>query len=351
METISYKCPTCSAALMYNPERKAWKCEYCACEFSAEELLENFKISDTQNTMDVDEYTCSSCGAKIITDKNTVSTFCVYCGNSVIIKNRLNGILMPEGIIPFRTTKEVAIKEFLKLKFKFPLAPFDFASRDQVKNIMPVYIPFWLLDCNANGSIQATVSETVYGNYAHRVDDKVLSVTSKKYRYNAICKGGIKFANVPVDASIMYNDNVMDSIEPFDFSELKKFEPAYLSGFFAEKYDVGKKIVIKRCKKRLKKFFEACLRDKAYQRYEPISFSELNMSLRIKKVKYVLLPVWLVNIEYKGMKELFALNGQTGKIVGKVPISWFKAIIWFVFLALVILAWTMLINSFSLLIR
>jgi len=115
MEATDYKCPSCSAPLMYNPETQSWKCEYCFRDYNLDELQKNeaeFEDLDTTETIDVDEYTCQSCGAKIVTDENTTATFCVYCGNTSIIKNRLTGMLKPKSVIPFKTTKAQAESAF-----------------------------------------------------------------------------------------------------------------------------------------------------------------------------------------------------------------------------------------------
>ena len=105
MEAEDYKCPSCSAPIKFNPTLGLWKCEYCKSEYQLEQLKENeqnFENLENEETMDVDEYTCSNCGAKIITEENTTATFCVYCRNTSIIKNRLTGVLKPKYVIPIK---------------------------------------------------------------------------------------------------------------------------------------------------------------------------------------------------------------------------------------------------------
>jgi len=228
MQAADYKCPSCSAPLKYNAETGTWKCEYCFTEHTLETLEKNEKKFDDLNTgsiMDVDEYTCASCGAKIITDENTTATFCVYCGNTAIIKNRLTGILKPDGVIPFKISDKYEIKKQFKAFVKSkPFLPFWFCKEARLEKIMPIYVPFWILDYNVNGTVDAVVTETSYDNFSHTIDIgdvEINTVPSKKYKYDAVCSGTVKFKNVPADASIKYNDKLMDSVEPFDYNEIK----------------------------------------------------------------------------------------------------------------------------------
>ena len=56
-------------------------------------------------------------------------------------------------------------------------------------------------------------------------------------------------------------------------------------------------------------------------------------SRKVKAVRedaaYALMPVWMLNTKYRGKDYLFAMNGQTGKIVGELPMSWGRFWGWF----------------------
>ena len=150
MEALDHKCPSCTATLPFDPTLQKWKCSYCGSEYTLEELeryenaknVDNSEKTDPSNdvnlgedsTIDVDVYECQSCGAKILTDENTTATFCVYCGNTAIIKNRLTGALRPTKIIPFKNTKEEAIKTFVNYRKGKPFAPKDFSNKEKFLN-------------------------------------------------------------------------------------------------------------------------------------------------------------------------------------------------------------------------
>ena len=128
-----------------------------------------------------------------------------------------------------------------------------------------------------------------------------------------------------VDASSKMPDDYMDSIEPFDYAELKPFSTAYLPGFLADKYDVsvddGMVRADLRCQKSLEQELETTVKG-----YTSVSPLRRNIHLRKGKVHYALLPVWLLNVNWQDKTYLFAINGQSGKIVGAVPVVFKKAV-------------------------
>jgi len=323
MEAKDYKCPACSAPLRYNPETNSWKCEYCLNNHTLEDLNNNereFKDLDTKETIDVDEYTCESCGAKIVTDENTTATFCVYCGNTSIIKNRLTGMLKPKSVIPFKTNKSFAESAFLKFKKGKPFAPKEFGKKEQIEKITGVYIPFWLYDCTAEGSIEGKglkVKTWRSGDYRYTKTDT----------YRVVRSGNASFIKIPVDGATKFDDDVMDSIEPFEYADIKEFTPAYLSGFLAEKYDVDSKTAYKRAEERVDNAIKDYLKN-AIHGYTSFNLTFEDVKKDLKKVEYVLFPVWMLNIKYKDKYHMFAMNGQTGKMVGNVPVSWGKFFLW-----------------------
>lgn len=323
MESSDYKCPACTAPLLYNPVTGSWKCEYCSNDYKLEDLKKNeeeFSDLDSTETIDVDEYTCSSCGAKIVTNENTTATFCVYCGNTSIIKNRLTGMLKPKYVIPFKTTKAQAESAFLKFKKGKMFAPKLFGQKEQIEKVTGVYIPFWLYDCKVDGTIEGTglkIRTWRSGNYRYTKTDT----------YRVMRSGTANFIRVPVDGATKFDDDVMDSIEPFDYTEIKDFTPAYLSGFLAEKYDVDSKTAYKRAQVRMENAIKDYLKGTIFG-YTPFTSSSEIVNKDLHSTQYVLFPVWMLNVKYKDKYHMFAMNGQTGKMVGNVPISWSKFFLW-----------------------
>ena len=265
---VNYKCPNCSAPLSYQPGKETITCEYCGTEFKTETIEELYRQAEERAAALADledkkwetqqagsewseedaaglrSLVCSSCGAEIVADANTMSTQCAYCGNPTMVPQKFTGSLKPDYIIPFKKTKEEAIaslKEFYKGK---PRLPSGFASANQLENIQPMYVPFWLFDAKveAHASFHATTDNTF------ETSDEIVTITS---HYECNRAGRMGFANIPVDGSEKMSDEYMESIEPFDYGEMEPFTQTYMTGYLADKYDVDAEAAASRADERV----------------------------------------------------------------------------------------------------
>ncbi|MBR6690733.1 MAG: DNA helicase PriA [Bacilli bacterium] len=338
--TLDHKCPKCDAVLKFNPESQNWKCEYCRSKFNLEDL--NTIELNKEVSSEIDVYTCQNCGAEILADANTSATFCIYCKNTAILKNKLEGAFNPDYLIPFKTTKEDAIKAFKKhCKGKW-LMPKAFNMKKNIKEISGIYVPFWLYNLDSTGEIEVKcekISEWKSGDYNYKKIDT----------YKAIRGGNISFENIPVDGSKKFENDILNSIEPYNYEELKGFNYSYLSGFLSEKYDLNEEeSVIDANTRARNSFIEEMKSD--ITGYDSKTLSDNSINIYNSKSSYVLLPVWFLNIKYKDKMYTFAMNGQTGKIVGNIPVDIKKAIFIWIGLFLIIFIFMLLLNIFSLII-
>jgi len=334
--TADHKCPNCDAVLKFNPHRGNWKCDYCRGEFNLEQLEKN-KLTNNDESKEVvartnengmDVYTCNNCGASIIVDPNVSTTSCVYCKNTAILKDKLHGDFNPNYVIPFKHTKEDAIKEFKKLGKGKILMPKAFNIKKNISEISGIYIPFWLFDFETAGEMNADckrITSWRSGNYRYTKTDT----------YIATRGGGMNFINIPVDGSKRFPNDIMNSIEPFDYNELKEFNYSYLSGFLSEKYDMTSEEVVEEASNRAKSTFVAEMQ-KDIKGYNSVIPTTNSINLNNVKMQYVLLPVWMLSVKYKDKIHTIAMNGQTGKMVGNIPIDYKKAIIvWILIFAII----------------
>ena len=346
---LDNKCPSCGAPLKYNAKTNNFKCEYCFSEFTLEDLKKyNNASSDENNKEEVKKvekskdgktyvtYLCKNCNAEIIADENTAATFCVYCGSTAILKDKLSGEFAPSKIIPFKKDKSLAIEAFTNLAKGRPLVPKSFTSKENIEKITGVYIPFWLYDIKVSGSLQAkstSVKTWRSGNYTYTKTDV--------YAYDV--DGEMTYEGVPVDGSSRFENDIMNAIEPFNYDELEKYNHAYLSGFLAEKYDVPKDEAIDDANKRaIKSTTDKMLGDLPNHGVKTVTNNALVPSTI--KTEYALLPVWMVNIKYKGEYYTFAMNGQTGEFVGNIPLDKGKAVLYFILILLGVVAVIILIS-------
>ena len=259
-------------------------------------------------------YSCPSCGAELICDASTAATSCPYCGNPTVVPGQFAGQLKPDFIIPFKYSKEDAVKALKEHCVGKIFLPKSFTNENHIQKIQGIYVPFWMFDGEAEGDAhyQATRSRTyTSGNY---------EITETKH-FDVYRAGRVTFEKVPVDASSKMPDDHMDSIEPYDYKKLKPFSTAYLPGYLADKFDVTVEQSRERADQRCQGTLDAALRS-SVRGYDTCIQTDGSSSLQRGKVHYALMPVWMLNTKWHGKDFTFAMNGQTGKLVGDLPMSW-----------------------------
>ena len=330
-KVLDNKCPSCGAAIHFKPKLGKFKCDYCDSEFTAEDLKdmdalkveeENEKQASKKKSDDTAyvNYNCPDCGAEIITDENTAATFCVYCGNTSIIKNRLSGEFAPDKLIPFKVEKDEAIEAFKNLKKGRPLVPNSFVSTNNIDKITGVYIPFWLYDISVDGKITASATRVTSWS---RGDTHY----TKTDYYKVVRSGNMEYKRVPVDGATRFDNNMMNCIEPFDYSKLIDYNHAYLSGFLAEKYDVDVDAAFSDAKLRTINSTKNEILD-SMKGYATKTITSSSIEPSVKSTEYVLLPVWMVNVKYNNKFYLFSMNGESGKFIGNIPLDKRKAVLY-----------------------
>lgn len=340
MDTVlEFKCPCCNAPLSFSGECQQMKCEYCDNSFHLETLRacqegdqpntppqvhwdeNNRQEWDSAEKDTIRTFLCEACGGELITDDHTAATFCPYCGNPTILPGRVSGGLKPEAVIPFKTTKEDAQKAFLNLCKGKPLLPKFFTENQQVEKITGIYVPFWLYDCQADlsGSYKAT--------RIHTWSDSHYTYT-KTDHYLLRRQADAAYSGIPMDGSSKMDDTFMESIEPYDYTEAKPFDMAYLSGFLADKYDVEAKSGEDRIRNRVSHTMDSQLQS-TFLGYSTVLPTSRQLQIDHSKARYILLPVWLLNTKYNGKTYTFAMNGQTGKMTGTFPVCKKRTLAWF----------------------
>lgn len=333
-----YKCPCCGGAIEFNSTLQKMKCPYCDTEFEMDTLAQyDAELqNDTNDEMEWEttagcewqegeadglrSYICQSCGGEIIADENTAATTCPFCDNPIVMMKQFSGTLKPDLVIPFKLDKKAAKEGLLKHVSGKRLLPKIFKDQNHIDEIKGVYVPFWLFDTDADAQVRYRA--TKIRHYSDRNYDYT------ETRHFSVHRGGhIGFANVPVDGSSKMADDLMESIEPFDTSDAVDFQTAYLAGYLADKYDVTAEESISRANTRVKTSTEEAFAS-TVKGYTSVMAENSNIQLHGGKAKYALYPVWLLNTTWNGKHYTFAMNGQTGKFVGDLPVDTGAAVKW-----------------------
>jgi DNA-directed RNA polymerase subunit RPC12/RpoP len=333
METKNLTCPNCGGDMRFSPEKQKTVCEWCGSEFTADELTEagigaevtpgaaeaesKAEAEREKDTAEFAEHTslyvCSACGAQIITDETTSAAECYYCHNPVILQGRLDGKFRPNSIIPFKITREEAEEIFKRWVKKKWFVPGEFKSHRQLERLAGVYTPFWLADCKINAQYDGE------GHISRSYTSGDWRITHTRV-YNVERAAYMRYDKLPADGSKKLDDEFMDSVEPYDYTEMTGFNMNYLTGFYADKYDVGKDEVLNRIKDRANDSAMQVLRDDMTG-YTSVTPKMQNINIIKTDWNYALLPIWFMTFTYKGKRYDFAVNGQTGKVSGLAPLD------------------------------
>lgn len=326
-----YKCPCCGGNIQFDSTVQKMKCPYCDTEFEMEALLSLEEEGPSQrpdgasweekegerwqeeDTPSLRQFVCRSCGGEIITEETTAATACPYCGNPVTVTGNLSGMLKPDFVIPFQLDKSAAKESLTRYYRGKRLLPKVFRDENHIDEIRGMYVPFWLFDADADADITYTASRT-------RLWSDSRYNYSETSHYKAFRSGRLSFRGIPVDGSRKMPDPLMESIEPFDLNKAVPFQPGYLSGFLADKYDVEEGS----CRERVDSRIRVSVGDAfagTVGGYDTVTVRSSSVRLSGGKAKYALLPVWMLSTIWRGQRYIFAMNGQTGKFVGDLPVD------------------------------
>ena len=331
-------CPACGATMRFDPGTGKMICDWCGttAEIEKEEKKEDkaaaagaeakaetdeiegfdFNSLNDQATdpsaSDVPIYHCKSCGAELIAPPEQISMACPYCGSNVVLTQKVSGKLRPDGIIPFKIDPKSLPDHMTRYYKDKVLLPRNFFTGGKMDKVTGVYVPFWVFSGNISGEL------TFYGctESSTRSGDYIITETKD---YDLERKVSMDFSDVPVDASGRVKDELMDSIEPFDMREVVDFDMRYLAGFTSDRFDEPKDTIADRAKKRMFSTAESAVRTRITG-YSSVRKTGGHLTASIN-AKYILIPAYFFKIKLDGKKYEFAVNGQTGKVAGKLPID------------------------------
>lgn len=267
-----------------------------------------------EETANLRTYICNSCGGEIVGDEHTAATNCPYCDNPVVMAGSFQGELRPDLVVPFQLDKEQAKAALSRHLQKKPLLPKLFKSQNRIESIQGIYVPFWLFNTDVDAVIRYKATRI------HHWSDSNYNYTRTSV-YNLFRSGSIGFDNVPVDGSSQISNDLMESIEPYDLRQGVDFQTAYLAGYLADKFDVVADDCKARANERIRTSTEEAFAATTAG-YSSVIPQSTNIRLSGGRVRYALLPAWILTTRYQNEIYTFAMNGQTGKMVGNLPIDW-----------------------------
>ncbi|MDX9872137.1 MAG: hypothetical protein RBT41_06935 [Clostridia bacterium] len=315
MPVASYKCPNCGGPLQFKPELQKSRCDYCLSTFTDQELDEINQAMEEKAAREsrLRGYICDSCGAEVVTEETTAAAFCYYCHSPVLLTGRLTGQFRPDKIIPFTYDRDKAVKSFLAWSKSRRYVPREFYSDSQLEKITGIYIPYWRADLKTEL------------NYAGKgVNRRIWRVGDREYtetkEYTIQRRGSIGIDHLQEVATTKIDKGLLDSVAAYDEEKEVDFSLSYLSGFFAEKYNLEKDAVEPRIEERARKYASLLVKE-TIEGYQSVSLDKTELDISVREWKYTLLPVWILTYKYRNKTYIYAVNGQNGKSYGELPVD------------------------------
>ena len=324
-QTIAYQCPNCGAGVEFSTEEHGFSCPFCLSKFTEEEI----KAANSEETVreresareeynaQMNEYQCPNCGAEVTADEHTSADTCLYCHNPIVLVGRLSGAMRPQRIVPFKYDKKAAEERFLKFAKKKWFVPKDFFSAEQVERITGIYYPFWITDADSDGEMEAHATRI----RRWRSGDTEYTETSN---YRVFRRGNIHFEDITTSAFSEADKNMLEGVLPYPSESLQEFSMPYLSGYLAKKRNVEREALNGEIRQRMQSYSNTLLRGTVHG-YDTVSVHRGDLRLLKSHWEYSLLPIWMLTYQGRdGKTYTYAMNGDTGKIYGELPVSLWK---------------------------
>ncbi len=313
------QCKNCAGQLVFDPEKQMLVCDHCGSEFKPEEFDVSEKVplwdkkaeamsdiygSDSAEFMDCYVYTCGSCGGEIIINGSEASTKCIYCGNSAVVFNRIARHKRPKLIIPFKLSKDEAVKAVRERFRKGLFIPREIKNF-KAENVRGIYIPYWVVNCDHKASVI--------------ISGRVSSGKSSRTVYYGRA-GRMGLRDLPLDASKMLSDESSSRLEPFNMNGMKPFDEDYLLGFYSNISDVTYGDLRRAACRRADAYFNEAALDSVHGCSDKKVISERHLTyIDYNNLRYAMFPAWFVTYYHKGKHNTILVNGQSGKVVCGVP--------------------------------
>ena len=348
MGSTDKKCPNCGATVVYDPETLAMTCHSCGYQRQLpkpEETAQNieeidFTTATQRASIDWGQarksLTCKNCGATTVFDATDTASCCPYCGSTQVMPvDDMQDAMAPGGVVPFEISQQKAselFKSWLKGKF---FAPGAAKKSCEAKSFNGVYLPFWTYDS------QTTSPYNVKLGYRHERTN-LKGETETYYEYKEFSGIYEKFVDDEVVYASKRTDNpYINAVKQFDFAKLRSYSPEFIAGFMAERYTLGLDDGWQVAKDQIRTTLRNEIGSLEKKKQHADTVEKVNFNTDFAKVtfKYVLAPIWISNYTFNGQVYNFVVNGQTGKVAGKAPVSIPKVIatILLIIIALIII--------------
>ncbi len=310
-----YECPNCGSNLQYDIAARQMLCSYCgttADPYSLHEEPEFLERGEYEATV----FTCSQCGAQLLSEDTTAATFCSFCSSPAVLESRVGKARRPARIIPFSKTKEDCKASYARMMRRAIFAPKELKDQAYIEKFRGIYMPYWVYDFEKKGKVSFRGSESRQkGDY---------QVTK---HYDIVTEVDASYQGISYDAAADFSDELSSAVAPYEMNAGRPFTPSFLSGFYADAKDVESSVYRQdACELVAEEEAWQLSRNRTCARYhvkEEGNEEVMKNALRpsCTSAELAMLPVWFLSYR-KGDRVAYAVvNGQTGKAVADLPVD------------------------------
>ncbi len=325
------KCDMCGGTMDFDPLTGGLLCPYCGHTKAIEPLEESGTVLEKDFTSA--EFTencdwgvakktviCKSCGGESIYDALETAGECPYCGSNQVMEAKDVNTLAPDGVCVFKIDQKTAADKFSSWIKKRFFCPKEAKENAKPKSFKGLYLPYWTFDSDTT-----TRYSGEYGIDRTETNSKGEHITRTDW-YKTSGEYSEFIDDQPVTATNRYDVSILKGLEPFNTTESLHYKPEYVAGFVSERYSIGLKDAWEKAKNFIKTRLNSHITDKIKTENHADSVSSLKLTTTYDniKYKYLMLPVWISSFTYKGKLYQFMVNGQTGRVAGKTPVSALK---------------------------
>ena len=326
-ETAAIKCSGCGAEMTYDIQSGNLKCNHCGAEQKIEaddsvwrRQLTDEIMKDKGNWSDARVHRCDGCGAKEVLERKNINIRCAFCGStSIVSTDELCGI-KPDCIIPFKIDPTNSQTIFLKWIKSRIWAPRSFKTADIRERMNSLYIPSWAFTSQVFSTYRGTLGRQV--QTTRRGPNGQMMTTYKTVYFNVSGQMNKHYTDFLVQSSDRISPINFNKLKPFDVKEKKPYRTEFIAGIITEHYSRS----LEACFSDFSNHIRSDLRRDIMRRHNADTVSKLDIKLDFptREFNYILLPLYIANYKYKTKTYNFFVNGVTGKIVGKYPVSKLK---------------------------
>ena len=257
----------------------------------------------------------------------------------MVLSGRLQGEYLPQYIVPFLIDKEEAIQKFMEWIHQKKFVSRNFFNKKQIEKVSGIYFPYWIYDCQTNAALKAHATKVKVwktGDYEYTETQTYQIFRSGILRFSDLMKNALKKADL----------KLADGVLPFEMKKQKKFSMSYLSGFLAEKRDIEEKEIMPEIRQEIDQYAQSLLRETIHG-YSTVTVESFQQNVDMEHLHYALFPVWILTYPGKnGKTYYYAMNGQTGKVCGVLPINWKKVLLVAGIIGIALFSLTLVIGGF-----